>query len=77
DGQAGYVAAVDLLRAAGADAAVVLLGVDGTLHGERRRARFFARNAGVPLMLIAIGPTGALADSVPGLRELIAEPVVT
>ena len=30
---------------AGAAGASVLLGVDGTLHGERHRARFFARNA--------------------------------
>jgi PII-like signaling protein len=54
-GEAGYVAAVDRLRAAGATGATVLLAVDGTLHGQRRRARFFARNAGVPLMLVALG----------------------
>lgn len=56
-GQAGYVAAVDRLRARRAAGASVLLGVDGTLHGTRRRARFFARNAGVPLMLLT-GGTG-------------------
>ncbi len=77
DGQAGYVAAVNLLRARGASAASVLLGVDGTLHGERRRARFFARNAHVPLMLVAVGPADVLGGAVEPLRELIADAIVT
>ena len=77
DGQAGYVSAIDLLRARGASAAHVLLGVDGTLHGERRRARFFARNADVPLMLIAVGPAEALGGAVGPLRELIPDAIVT
>jgi PII-like signaling protein len=75
--QAGYVAAVDLLRSSGAAAASVLLGVDGTLHGERRRARFFARNAEVPLMLQAVGSRASLAAAIPELSGLIEEPVVT
>ena len=61
----------------GATAASVLLGVDGTLHGERRRARFFARNAHVPLMLIAIGPADVLVGAVAQLRELIVDAIVT
>jgi PII-like signaling protein len=77
NGQAGYVAAIDLLRARGATAAHVLLGVDGTLHGERYRARFFARNADVPLMLLAVGPAEALSGAVGPLRELIADAIVT
>jgi PII-like signaling protein len=76
-GDAGYVAAIDFLRARGASAALVLLGVDGTLHGERRRARFFARNADVPLMLIAIGPAEVLRGATSRLSELIEEPVMT
>ncbi len=76
-GQAGYVAAVDLLREVGAAGASVLLGVDGTLHGERRRARFFARNAGIPLMLLAIGRAHALGAAVPHLAKLFDEPVAT
>jgi PII-like signaling protein len=74
---AGYVAAVDLLRASGATGASVLLGVDGTLHGERRRARFFARNAGVPLMLLAIGSRASLGPAVPELSRLLDDAVVT
>ena len=34
----------DLLHRHGVAGATVLLGVDGTTHGERRRARFFAAN---------------------------------
>lgn len=76
-GQAGYVAAVDALREAGVAGASVLLGVDGTLHGERRRARFFARNAGVPLMLLAVGEPAAISAALPRVTALIEEPVVT
>jgi PII-like signaling protein len=76
-GDAGYVAAVELLRDSGADGASVLLGVDGTLHGERRRAAFFARNAGVPLMLLSIGTPAALGAALPGLARLVDEPVAT
>src|SRR5438270_8095864 len=36
-GETGYVAAVELLRSTGVTAASVLLAVDGTLHGQRRR----------------------------------------
>jgi PII-like signaling protein len=77
DGQPGYAAAVDLLRESGATGASVLLAVDGTLHGDRRRARFFARNARVPLMLLAVGEQQSIARALPGLRELIDEPVAT
>jgi PII-like signaling protein len=77
DGQPGYAAAISLLRESGLTGASVLLAVDGTLHGDRRRARFFARNAGVPLMLLAVGDEPSVARALPGLRELIDEPVVT
>jgi PII-like signaling protein len=52
----------DLLHRHGFAGATVLLGVDGTAHGERRRARFFGRNVNVPLMIIAVAtPTQASA----------------
>ncbi len=76
-GQAGYVAAVDLLRRRGAAGASVLLGVDGTLHGERRRAGFFARNAGVPLMLLTIGDRDTIASVLSDLAGLLGDPVAT
>jgi PII-like signaling protein len=77
DGQPGYAAAIDLLRESGATGASVLLAVDGTLHGDRRRARFFARNALVPLMLLAVGDQPSISRALSGLRELIDEPVAT
>lgn len=76
-GEAGYVAAVNELRAAGVGGASVLLAVDGTLHGERRRSRFFARNAGVPLMLLAVGEAGSILRVLPALSRLLEEPVAT
>ena len=56
----------------------MLLGVDGTAHGVRRRARFFGRNADVPLMVIAVGarPT-AIAAALPELAALLERPIVT
>jgi PII-like signaling protein len=77
DGQTGYVAALELLRRTGAAGASVLLGVDGTLHGQRRRARFFARNADVPLMLFAVGDEERMAAALPRLAALLDEPVAT
>jgi PII-like signaling protein len=76
-GQAGYVAAVDLLRRSGASGASVLLGVDGTLHGERRRARFFARNAEVPLMLLSMGEANTLGPALSGVADLLDDAVAT
>ena len=76
-GQPGYVAAIDVLRECGLAGASVLLAVDGTLHGERRRAAFMARNAGVPLMLLAVGDSASVARALPELRALIDEPVAT
>jgi PII-like signaling protein len=48
-------AIVALLHARGIAGATVLLGVDGTVRGARRRATFFGRNAEVPLMIVAVG----------------------
>ena len=44
-GRPAHVAVVDALHRHGVAGATVLLGVDGTARGERRRARFFAANA--------------------------------
>ncbi len=77
DGHAGYVAAIERLRPAGAAGASVLLAVDGTLHGQRRRARFFSRNAAVPLMLLAIGERNALQAALPDVVRLVDDAVVT
>lgn len=72
-----YMAIVDLLREHGGLNAVVLLGVDGTVHGARERARFFAANTGVPLMIIAVGSGAEMAPLLPDLAALVERPVLT
>jgi PII-like signaling protein len=72
-----YEAVVRLLHDRGVAGATVLLGVDGTAHGVRRRARFFARNAEVPLMVIAVGDGGRIAAALPALGALLDRPLVT
>ena len=54
-GTPAFVAVCDLLHRRGIAGATALLGVDGTAHGARERARFFGRNAEVPMMIIAVG----------------------
>jgi PII-like signaling protein len=56
--------AVAALKRQGVGAATVLLGVDGVLEGERRRARFVAGNTGVPAMTVAIGERAAVDAAV-------------
>lgn len=66
-----YRAVCDLLHQCGFAGATVFLGVDGTAHGQRRRAAFFSRNTEVPLMIIGLG-TAAQVNAVLGeLTELL------
>jgi PII-like signaling protein len=68
---------VALLRSRGIAGATVLLGVDGTVHGARRRAAFFGRNAAVPLMVIAVGDGARIAAVLPELGTLLERPLIT
>jgi PII-like signaling protein len=70
-------AVIEHARMHGATAGSVLLGLDGTVHGVRRRARFASRNADVPLMVIVVGPGGAIAAARAGIVEMLDDPVVT
>ncbi len=72
-----YEAIVDRLHDRGVAGATVLLGVDGTKHGVRERARFFGRNADVPLMVVAVGEGEGIAAALPELTEILARPLVT
>ena len=72
-----YKAVCELLRRNGFDGAWVFLGVDGTVHGERHRARFIARNADVPLMIIAVGQSQEVARSVADLEAMLDRPLMT
>jgi PII-like signaling protein len=55
-----HMSAVAALHRHGAEAAMVLLGVDGVLDGERRRARFVASNHDVPALTVAVGEWGRI-----------------
>lgn len=55
----------------------MLLGVDGLAHRVRQRARFFSRNAAVPLMVISVGSGAAARIALDGLGTLVADPIVT
>jgi PII-like signaling protein len=76
-GRPAFMAVTDLLRSRGIDGVTTLLGVDGTAHGVRRRARFFARNANVPLMIIAVGASERIGAVLPELAALLPHPLVT
>jgi PII-like signaling protein len=77
DAKPAYMAVCDLLYRHGVAGATVLLGVDGTAHGDRQRARFFGRNAAVPLMIIAVGRGDPIAQVLPELGELLQRPLLT
>lgn len=72
-----FVAVCDLLRRRGIAGATALLGVDGTANGRRERAAFFARNAEVPMMIIAVGSGARIARVLPELGGLLREPVLS
>jgi PII-like signaling protein len=72
-----YEAVVRLLHDRGVAGATVLLGVDGTARGVRRRATFFGRNPEVPLMVIAVGDGHRIAGVLPELGAMLARPLVT
>jgi PII-like signaling protein len=76
-GQAAYVAVVDCLRRHGVAGASVLLGLDGTIRGVRRRGRFFAGNAHVPLMIQSVGESASIASALEELQGMLSEPAMT
>jgi PII-like signaling protein len=76
-GRPAAEATLDLLHRRGIAGATVLLGVDGTVHGVRQRARFFARNGEVPLMVVAIGDRDRIAGVLPELHTSLPRPLVT
>jgi PII-like signaling protein len=76
-GGPAFQAVLALLRRSGIAGATVLLGVDGTSHGQRERARFFGRNQGVPLMVVSVGDGERIAAALPELGRLLADPLIT
>jgi len=76
-GVPAYYAIVDLLRRRELAGASVFLGVDGTAFGKRQRARFFGRNADVPMMIIAVDSRGQVARVLNELPGLMRRPLIT
>jgi PII-like signaling protein len=72
-----YVALCDLLYRRQLAGASVFLGVDGTVRGHRERARFFDRNADVPMMIIAVGSSERIGRVLPELGGLLRRPLLT
>ena len=69
--------AVDVLRRHGVAGATVVMGVDGMIHGVRRRARFFSPNVGVPSMVIAVGSGATIGGALGELAHGLDQPLVT
>jgi PII-like signaling protein len=76
-GTPAFLAVCDLLHRRGIAGATVLLGVDGTAHGERERATFVGRNANVPTMIIAVGSGQQIARVLPELGGLLRRPLIS
>jgi PII-like signaling protein len=76
-GQPAYMALVGVIGDRGIDGATVLLGVDGTMQGRRTRARFFSRNADVPVMVISIGAGDRIAETLPELARMVPNATMT
>ncbi|MHB1538671.1 MAG: DUF190 domain-containing protein [Solirubrobacteraceae bacterium] len=77
NGTAAHVAICELLHRRRIAGASVLFGVDGTRQGRRFRAKFFAGNAAVPTMIIAVGRGNEIAAALPELSGMLHEPLMT
>ncbi len=77
NGVPAFAALCQMLHNSGVAGATVLLGVDGIRHGQRQRARFFARNANVPLMVMSVGDGQQIGTALARLPELLSKPLLT
>ena len=76
-GQPAHRAVCDVLHRRGFAGASVFLGVDGTKHGQRQRARFFSRNVDVPVMIIAVGTADQATAAISELEAMLHQPLMT
>jgi PII-like signaling protein len=76
-GEPAFAAVCSVLRDAGVSGATVLLGVDGTIRGVRRRARFFASNRGVPLLVLSVGAAEPIGRAAQALAQMLPSPLLT
>jgi PII-like signaling protein len=72
-----YEAICDLLYRRCVAGATALLGVDGTARGRRQRARFLSRQAGAPMMVIAVGSRDQMMSVLPDVSGLLRDPLLT
>jgi PII-like signaling protein len=72
-----HMAVVECLHRHGVAGASVLLGLDGTVHGVRRRAGFVARNTQVPLMVQSVGEGATIARALGEIAGMLSEPAMT
>lgn len=77
DGAEAFRAVCALLYHHGLAGATVLLGVDGTEHGLRRRASLIGRNGDVPMVIISVGASDQIAGVLPELAGLDPRPTLT
>ncbi|MDY6999992.1 MAG: DUF190 domain-containing protein, partial [Actinomycetota bacterium] len=76
-GAPAYVAVCDVLHRLGFSSAETFLGVDGTVSGQRRKARFLSRNTDVPVMVVGVGGADQAGAAIDELRGLLTEPLFT
>jgi len=72
-----YEAVLARLDSGGVEGATVLVGVDGTLAGTRRRARFWSGNVDVPVMVVSVGRRATFVPLISDLRALLGDAAVT
>ncbi|MGN6665228.1 MAG: DUF190 domain-containing protein [Solirubrobacterales bacterium] len=75
EGAPAFVVACDLLRRHGVAGATALLGVDGTMEGSRRRARFLSANSDVPMTVVAVGDAEAIAAALHDIDRALGAPL--
>jgi PII-like signaling protein len=75
-GSPAYFAVCDILYRSGFAGAATFLGVDGTVDGQRRRAKFFSRNLDVPVLVVGVGTAQQAASASAELRALLSDPLL-
>ncbi len=75
-GAHAYFAVCDIFHRAGFAGAATFLGVDGTVDGQRRRARFFSRNSEVPVLVVGVGTAQQAASASAELSALLPDPLL-
>jgi PII-like signaling protein len=72
-----YEAICDLLYRRCIAGATAVLGVDGTVRGRRQRGRLLSRQAGAPMMVMAVGSRDQILGVLPDVSGLLRHPLLT